>query len=172
MLAPQGLVAASYSLTLPIDAGSAGQVLSTDGVGNLSWIAVGGGITWSTPVNASLMPDVADTYALGDEIKAFTSVWAGIVAFGTSAADNFIYLHNDLSTGGYHLYFPADNGIGALTNDGAGNLSWASNYITPNSTTVGRPVSPVLGQQDFDTTLGIPIWFDGANWVNALGTLV
>lgn len=33
----------SYTLTLPIDDGTAGQVLSTDGNGVLSWIAPGGG---------------------------------------------------------------------------------------------------------------------------------
>ena len=29
-----------------------------------------------------------------------------------------------------------------------------------------------IGQQFFDTTLGIPIWWNGKNWINASGTTV
>jgi len=39
---PPHSAAASYTLTLPDDAGSAGQVLQTDGSGALSWLTVGG----------------------------------------------------------------------------------------------------------------------------------
>lgn len=48
----------------------------------------------------------------------------------------------------------------------------------PNSgTTANRPASTTntnlqIGQYYFDTTLGIPIWWRGANWVNASGTIV
>ena len=35
-----------------------------------------------------------------------------------------------------------------------------------------RPATPLTGQRYFDTTLGLPIWYDGANWINALGTTV
>jgi len=38
--------------------------------------------------------------------------------------------------------------------------------------TANRPVGPALGQRFFDTTLGIPIWFDGTNWVDATGSTV
>jgi hypothetical protein len=40
--APDAL-GASYALTLPIDDGTSGQVLSTDGSGVLSWVSAGGG---------------------------------------------------------------------------------------------------------------------------------
>lgn len=39
--------------------------------------------------------------------------------------------------------------------------------ITPN-----RPTSPTVGLMFFDTTLGIPIWFNGVNWINAMGGIV
>ena len=44
---------------------------------------------------------------------------------------------------------------------------------TQSGTTAQRPgVSLHIGQQYFDTTLGIPIWWEGTNWVNASGTAV
>lgn len=48
----------------------------------------------------------------------------------------------------------------------------------PNSgTTANRPASTTniklqIGRYYFDTTLGIPIWWRGANWINASGTIV
>lgn len=46
-----------------------------------------------------------------------------------------------------------------------------------NGPTANRPVESVqlplpIGSNYFDTTLGIPIWYDGTNWVNALGVVV
>lgn len=38
--------------------------------------------------------------------------------------------------------------------------------------TGSRPSSPSVGQMYFDTTLGKPIWHNGANWVDATGTAV
>ena len=35
--------------------------------------------------------------------------------------------------------------------------------------TASRPVSPTTGQMFFDTTLGIPIWWNGTIWVDATG---
>lgn len=46
----------------------------------------------------------------------------------------------------------------------------------PAATTVGptgfRPATPATGQFFFDTTLGLPIWWRGANWINAAGGVV
>jgi hypothetical protein len=49
--------------------------------------------------------------------------------------------------------------------------------IPDAGTTADRPLntgSPQLqtGQYYFDTTLGIPIWWDGTNWVDATGATV
>ena len=39
--------------------------------------------------------------------------------------------------------------------------------------TTSRPTENLnVGQQFFDTTLGLPIWWDGANWIDASGTVV
>jgi hypothetical protein len=40
------------------------------------------------------------------------------------------------------------------------------------ATTVRPTVNLLIGQQFFDTTLGIPIWWNGTVWKNASGTTV
>jgi hypothetical protein len=45
--------------------------------------------------------------------------------------------------------------------------------IPDSGATTQRPVENLLvGQQFFDTTLGIPIWWSGTKWANASGTAV
>ncbi len=43
-------------------------------------------------------------------------------------------------------------------------------FVTLNGTTAGRPVSSILGQFYFDTSLGYPVWWDGSTWVDASGS--
>jgi len=56
--------------------------------------------------------------------------------------------------------------------------NFTQSILVPNSgTTANRPVSSVqvplsIGQFYFDTTLGIPIYWTGTNWINAAGTVV
>jgi hypothetical protein len=49
--------------------------------------------------------------------------------------------------------------------------SFNLNVTIPNSgTSADRPVGKInLGQFYFDTTLGIPIWWNGLDWINAIG---
>ena len=49
--------------------------------------------------------------------------------------------------------------------------------IPDSGTTADRPATTTLiklqvGQFYFDTTLGLPIWWDGTNWIDASGTVV
>jgi hypothetical protein len=45
--------------------------------------------------------------------------------------------------------------------------------VPPSGTTANRPTERLeVGQYYFDTTLGIPIWYDGTNWVDATGGTV
>ena len=45
--------------------------------------------------------------------------------------------------------------------------------VPPAGTTANRPTERLeVGQYYFDTTLGIPIWYDGTDWVDATGTVV
>jgi len=48
----------------------------------------------------------------------------------------------------------------------------AADVIPSSSTTSGRPTGIAVGFMDFDTTLGIPIWWNGTAWVNASGVAV
>lgn len=42
-----------------------------------------------------------------------------------------------------------------------------------HGTTTNRPNEKLtIGQTYFDTTLGIPIWWNGSHWVNSSGTTV
>lgn len=41
-----------------------------------------------------------------------------------------------------------------------------------NCTTVARPTTPNTGYMIFDSTIRKPIWWDGTNWVDAMGTVV
>ena len=39
--------------------------------------------------------------------------------------------------------------------------------------TASRPINKVgVGQLYFDTTLGLPIWWNGTDWIDAAGTVV
>lgn len=45
-------------------------------------------------------------------------------------------------------------------------------YITRNSTTALRPTTSVLGEFYFDTTAGLPVWWNGTAYVDAAGNVV
>lgn len=45
--------------------------------------------------------------------------------------------------------------------------------LTQSGTTANRPTTSLwTGRPYFDTTLGIPIWFDGTVWIDATGAPV
>lgn len=47
--------------------------------------------------------------------------------------------------------------------------------INPNyfsGITADRPPTPYTSQQWFDTTIGLPVWWNGASWINAAGVVV
>lgn len=52
------------------------------------------------------------------------------------------------------------------------NFTRASSTVRYGITSNRPAVGLVIGQQYFDTTLGIPIWYNGTKWVNASGTVV
>ncbi|AGO49695.1 virion structural protein [Cellulophaga phage phi13:2] len=39
-----------------------------------------------------------------------------------------------------------------------------------SGTTANRPSSPATGKFYLDTTLNLPIWYNGTNWIDATGT--
>lgn len=54
-----------------------------------------------------------------------------------------------------------------------GNVSTLLGALTTSGTTAERPIKGLyVGRPYFDTTIGIPIWYKGANWVNASGGII
>ena len=45
-------------------------------------------------------------------------------------------------------------------------------FVTANGATTARPVSPVIGQFYYDTTIGKPIWWNGTLWKDAQNNTV
>jgi hypothetical protein len=56
------------------------------------------------------------------------------------------------------------------------NNLWASKADASNipvtGTTAARPAGAPLGWSYFDTTLGVPVWWNGTGWVNSTGGAV
>lgn len=46
------------------------------------------------------------------------------------------------------------------------------NLILQRYATTDRPTNPTLDLVVIDSTLGLPIWFDGTNWKNFAGVIV
>jgi hypothetical protein len=45
--------------------------------------------------------------------------------------------------------------------------------IPPSGATADRPIEKLqVGQYYFDTTVGLPIYWDGTNWIDAAGNVV
>ena len=66
-------VSASYILTLPTATGSANQVLTTDGSGNLSFATVSGGAAWQAVVTSSLSVTAKQGYFVNTSSAAITA---------------------------------------------------------------------------------------------------
>lgn len=50
-------------------------------------------------------------------------------------------------------------------------LASIASDVTSSGTTANRPtVNLYVGRVYFDTTLGLPIWYSGTQWVDATGT--
>ncbi|MGZ3744588.1 MAG: beta strand repeat-containing protein, partial [Pseudobdellovibrionaceae bacterium] len=149
------------TLTLPSTAGSASQVLQTDGAGNLSWAspaAILPGLA-STQVWVGNASGAASAVSLSGDISSITN--AGVVSVNkttTAQANKLLSLDgsgvaasmgnqlNGLTSGSvtlqasavttnYSLTFPAAQGTAGqtLSNNGSGVLSW----ITPLSSSTG-----------------------------------
>lgn len=102
-------LAGSYTLTLPVDDGTSGQVLQTDGAGVLSWVTPTGGATPATETFVLAGGDITNQYVTLANTPIAGSVHfmvkgAGVLLEGASydysisgAQVNFL---NDIATGG------------------------------------------------------------------------
>lgn len=70
---------------------------------------------------------------------------------------------------------PSGSFVGVILNANANAgtvLVFPFSFDNPDGTTAARPAVRPTGYMYFDSTLGIPIWWSGANWVNASGATV
>ena len=102
-----------------ITGGSANYVISTDGLGNLSWVAqtggngVPGGSNTQVQYNSNGVFGGSSAFAFNDTTNTLT-----VTNFSTTGTSNLGPASNITITGGSANY--------VLTTDGAGNLSWAA----------------------------------------------
>lgn len=142
-------IAASYTLTLPVDDGTSGQVLTTDGSGVLSWTTNGAGDVvgpGSSTDNAIARFDsttgklIQNSVVIVDDTGGITGV-TDLTASGTIRANTAFVLEEtgagtDTITlqapasiaSSYTLTLPTTDGSSGefLQTDGSGVLSWAS----------------------------------------------
>jgi hypothetical protein len=80
----------------------------------------------------------------------------------------FSQIHFDLYNAQLRVYFNTVDSVNNQIQQAIITLS------TPSAgDTASRPSTDLLvGQQYFDTDLGIPIWWNGTDWVDATGTVV
>jgi len=80
----------------------------------------------------------------------------------------FSQQHFDLFNQQLRVYFNQLDTANGQTLEAFNTLS-----IPSAGDTASRPSTNLLvGQQYFDTTLGIPIWWNGTDWIDATGTVV
>lgn len=84
------------------------------------------------------------------------------------APTQYTHEYFDILNNVFRLYFNQLSGF---------NVGIINSIITLNTpsagTTANRPATNLqVGQQYFDTTIGLPIWWNGSNWINAAGTVV
>lgn len=155
-------LSAPWTLTLPVDAGTTGYVLSTDGAGVTSWVAGGGGGTVVAFKAMSATPTIA-SFISGTDPMIFPSL--GTFGYDTNSTYNTATGEYTIPvTGKYHLTGSVSLNITALvgyqvtaqlTINGT-PFAQNDNFITASTYTGG---TQAIVTADIDATAGDIITF-------------
>lgn len=127
-------IAASYTLTLPVDDGGASEFLQTNGSGVLAW-AVPAGTGANTAlsnlaavaINTSLLPATDDGAALGDATHSFSDLFLASGALINFANGNAVITHSSgiltVSTGDLRVTTAGSNAASVVTVGGTQTLT-------------------------------------------------
>lgn len=106
------------------------------------------------------------------------NIYAAAAVMQTNASNNASgFRFNEISNSAT-LFRWQSKGVTKMTLTSGGVLTTTGNIISGSlvksgaAVTGSRPTPQGAGSMFFDTTLGIPIWHDGTNWVDATGTTV
>lgn len=75
-------------------------------------------------------------------------------------------------TGGKNNFRCYDNGTTRFDDRVSFNGNATSNCVWNSGATSARPSNPSEGQRYYDNDLGQPIWYNGTNWTDAMGSQV
>jgi len=129
-------VTANVTLKLPDGAGSTGQVLSTDGVGALSWINAAGGGTINTGVQGRLAVYSAAGTTLDDVVTMTNTVSVAIAAHGQGSV--YTIPDGGQATANFVITEGAQTINGAKSLSGVTTLSGSSTgiFVISNASTL------------------------------------
>lgn len=156
---------AALNALLPTQTGNSGKFLKTGG-SNSSWELV-------------TKTDVG----LGNVENTALSTWTGsgnITSVGTLLSGS---IPNTLITGLGTLatqngVAPSSTIVGINDTQTLTNKTFTSpvinggSFVLASGVTASRPVTPSLGRLFLDTTINLPIWYDGSNWKDFAGNVV
>jgi hypothetical protein len=119
---PNASMATGYTLTLPIDYGTSGQVLSSDGAGGLSWTSPGGGSVTSVAGHTGIVTlnsaDITDATEANTASMLVRRDASGNFAAGTITGSGVV-------TGTLKVTGGTPDVGRILTSDAIGNATWA-----------------------------------------------
>jgi hypothetical protein len=135
--------------------------VSVAGVNATFWTAVRGQDEWTLWRGDPGQPGAA--------LRLRLNVTSGY-SYLDSEGSGMVRVNADASTGTGGLLVGDGTGGANTTTIAGGNVTATGVIATGSGPTGSRPTATAAGQQWFDTTLGLPLWWNGTAWRDAAGT--